>query len=139
VARSKRSPARLVVALSVAALLAVFLLYTAVAGSSTPTFKPSQVAAHADDGKISVTGKVVGPVTGDAHSSGGLRFALRDIGSGGVATGKPMPVVYHGSVPDMFKAGRDVNATGTLQHGSFVATAMTTKCPSKYTEKKTAG
>ncbi len=37
----------------------------------------------------------------------------------------------------MFKAGRDVNATGKLAGGTLVATAMTTKCPSKYTEQKT--
>ncbi len=49
---------------------------------------------------------------------------------------RPSPVVYHGSVPDMFKVGRDVNATGKLQGGSFAATALTTKCPSKYTDKK---
>jgi cytochrome c-type biogenesis protein CcmE len=137
VARSKRSPARLVVALGVAMLLAVFLLYTAVAGSSTPSLKPSEVAGHT--GTVSVTGKVVGPVTGNAHSTGGLRFALRDIGADGTARGASVPVVYHGSVPDMFKVGRDVNATGKLENGSFVATEMTTKCPSKYTEKKTAG
>jgi cytochrome c-type biogenesis protein CcmE len=119
----------------VAALLAVFLLYTAVAGSSTPSLKPSELAGHL--GTVSVTGKVVGPVTGNAHSTGGLRFSLRDIGSGGVATGKAVPVVYHGSVPDMFKVGRDVNATGKLENGSFAASALTTKCPSKYSDKKT--
>ena len=133
-ARSKRSPARLVVALSVAALLAVFLLYTAVAGSSTPSLAPSELAGQT--GTISLTGKVVGPITGDAHSPGGLRFSLRDIGTPDGGKKATVGVVYHGSVPDMFKAGRDVNATGKLEGGSFVATAMTTKCPSKYTDKK---
>jgi len=135
VARPKRSPARLVVALSVAGLLAVFLLYTAVAGSSTPSLKPSQLASHTGNGNVSVTGKVVGPVTGDAHSTSGLRFALQDIGPNGTAVGTAVPVVYHGSVPDMFKVGRDVNANGKLANGAFVATAMTTKCPSKYSDK----
>ena len=130
-ARPKRSPARLVVALSVAALLAVFLLYTAVAGSSTPSLSPSNLAGHT--GVVSLTGKVQGPVVGNAHSAGGLRFSLRDIQHPATA---PVSVVYHGSVPDMFKPGRDVNATGKLENGSFVATAMTTKCPSKYTDKK---
>ena len=36
-------------------------------------------------------------------------------------------------MPDLFEAGRDVNVTGTLEGGKFVATSMTTKCPSKYT------
>jgi cytochrome c-type biogenesis protein CcmE len=129
VARSKRSPARLVIALSVAALLAVFLLYTAVAGNSTPTYSPSELAGKS--GKLAVTGKVVGPITGDAHSTGGLRFNLRDInaGAGKAAT---VAVVYHGTVPDMFKVGRDVNASGNLEGGSFAANGLTTKCPSKY-------
>jgi cytochrome c-type biogenesis protein CcmE len=130
VARSKRSPARLVVALSVAALLAVFLLYTAVAGSSTPSLSPSELAGHT--GTVSLTGRVAGPITGDSHSAGGLRFAIHDIGK----PGPSVAVAYRGSVPDMFKAGRDVNVTGQLKDGVFVADAMTTKCPSKYSDKK---
>ncbi len=122
------------VALSVAALLAVFLLYTAVAGSSTPSVQPSELAGQT--GNLSLTGKVVGPISGDAHSAGGLRFTLRDINPPAGGKAATVPIVYHGSVPDMFKAGRDVNATGKLEGGSFVATAMTTKCPSKYTDKK---
>ena len=39
-------------------------------------------------------------------------------------------------MPDLFKVGRDVNVTGQLERGSFVATALTTKCPSKYTAAK---
>ncbi len=125
-----RNPARLIVALAVAGVLAVFLLYTALGGSSMPLLQPSNLAGHA--GTVSLTGKVVGPVAGDAHSDGGLRFALHDI-SGVSPT---IPVVYHGAVPDLFKTGRDVNLTGRLDHGSFVASEMTTKCPSKYTAAK---
>ena len=47
-------------------------------------------------GKLSVTGKVVGPVTGDSHSAGGLRFTLRDI-KAEPAGPRPSPVVYHGT------------------------------------------
>jgi cytochrome c-type biogenesis protein CcmE len=125
-ARSRRSPARLVIALSVAGLLAIFLIYTALAGS-TPALQPSNLAGHA--GKVSLTGKVVGKVTGDAHEPDGLRFRIHNI-NGASPT---IPVVYHGSVPDLFKTGRDVNLTGRLEGESFVATALTTKCPSKYT------
>ena len=125
-ARSRRSPARLVVALAVAALLAIFLVYTAITGT-TPSLEPSNLAGHT--GQVSLTGKVVGTVTGDSHTSGGLRFNLHDING----PSPTVPVVYHGSVPDLFETGRDVNVTGTLEGASFVATAMTTKCPSKYT------
>jgi cytochrome c-type biogenesis protein CcmE len=106
--------------------LAVFLLYTAI-GGSTPLLEPSNLAGHA--GTVSLTGKVVGPVAGDAHATVGLRFTLRNI-QGASPT---IPIVFRGSVPDLFKAGRDVNLTGRLQNGAFVANQMTTKCPSKYT------
>jgi cytochrome c-type biogenesis protein CcmE len=122
----KRSPARLVVALLVAAVLAVFLLYTSIAGGSTASLRPGQLAGHAN--KVSLTGMVVAPVTGDAHA-GGLRFRLRD--RGGSAT---VPVVYTGTVPDLFRAGREISLQGKLQAGAFVAEpgSMITKCPSKY-------
>jgi cytochrome c-type biogenesis protein CcmE len=127
-ASSSRSSARLIVALSVAAVLAVFLIYTAIAGS-TPALEPSNLAGH--EGVVSLTGKVVGPLRGDAHEAVGLRFRLHDING----MSPLVPVVYHGSVPDLFQTGRDVNMTGRLLGASFVATQLTTKCPSKYTAK----
>jgi cytochrome c-type biogenesis protein CcmE len=122
------SPARLIVALSVAAVLAVFLVYTSLAGG-TPAIQPGQLAAHT--GKVSLVGKVVGKPTGDAHA-GGLRFRLRD--RNGTAS---VPVVYKGSVPDLFQTGREVVVDGTLRGGVFVAVpdSLVTKCPSKYTPK----
>jgi cytochrome c-type biogenesis protein CcmE len=127
VARPTRSPARLVVALAVAGVLAVFLLYTALGGGSIELLQPSNLASHA--GTVSLTGKVVGPVAGDAKTDNGLRFALHNI----KGESPVVPIVYRGSVPDLFKVGRDVNLTGHLEGGSFVASQMTTKCPSKYT------
>jgi cytochrome c-type biogenesis protein CcmE len=124
--RSSRTPARLVVALSVAAVLAIFLVYTALKGS-TPALQPSNLAGHA--GTVSLTGKVIGPVMGDSHQATGLQFKLHNING----TSPVIPIVYHGSVPDLFKVGRDVNLTGRMHGESFVASALTTKCPSKYT------
>jgi cytochrome c-type biogenesis protein CcmE len=127
----KRSPARLVLALSVAAVLAVFLLYTSIAGGGTPTLRPSQLPGHHE--RVSLMGRVVGTPSGDAHA-GGLRFRLRDV-EGAVA----VPVVYTGSVPDLFKRGRDIVVDGRLRSGVFVAVPNTlvTKCPSKYSPKRT--
>src|SRR3990170_3670745 len=42
----RRHPVRLVVALSVAALPAVFLRYTSFAGGATPSLRPSRLADH---------------------------------------------------------------------------------------------
>ena len=130
----KRSPARLVVALSVAAVLAIFLLYTSLAGGGTPSLAPSELKGRT--GEVSLAGRVVGPIKGDAHL-GGLRFRLRDIKG---AARETVAVIYTGSVPDLFKAGRDVVVEGKLQNGTFVAKpgSLVTKCPSKYAPKKSA-
>ena len=128
----KASPARLVVALLVAAVLAVFLLYTSIAGGGNPSLAPSELAGHA--GKVQLAGVVVGPVRGDAHA-GGLRFELQDIGG---AKSTAVPIVYTGSVPDLFKVGRHIVVDGRLANGTFVAEpgSMITKCPSKYAPKR---
>ena len=126
----KQSPARLVVAVSVAACLAIFLLYTSIAGGGTVSLRPSQLSGHT--GTAQLFGVVLAPVSGDAHA-GGLRFRLRDID--GKAT---VPVVYRGSVPDLFRVGRDVYLKGRMQNGAFVGErdSLVTKCPSKYAPKK---
>jgi cytochrome c-type biogenesis protein CcmE len=116
-----------VVALAVAGVLAVFLIYTALGGNGIALLQPSNLSGHA--GTVSLTGKVRGPVTGDAKTDGGLRFTLHNI----KGESPIVPIVYRGSVPDLFKVGREVNLTGHLEGSSFVASQMTTKCPSKYT------
>jgi cytochrome c-type biogenesis protein CcmE len=130
VAKNPRS-ARLVIALSVAAVLAVFLLYVSIAGG-TAQVKPSQLAGHS--GTVSLVGKVVGPVHGAGYARNGLRFGVGDIGGS-----KTVPVLYRGSVPDQFKLGRHVVVSGRYSHGVFVAKkdSLVTKCPSKYAPKKT--
>jgi len=122
-----------VIALSVAAVLAVFLLYTSIAGGGNPSLAPSELAGRS--GEVQLAGLVVGPVTGDAHA-GGLTFRLRDIGE---KSGKAVAVRYAGSVPDLFKVGRHIVVDGRLRGGTFVAEpgSMITKCPSKYAPKQT--
>lgn len=124
------------IALSVAAALAIFLVYTSIAGGGNPSLSPSELSGH--KGRVQLVGVVVGPVTGDAHA-GGLRFALRDIGRGSGAT--TVPVRYAGSVPDLFKVGREVVVDGRVRDGAFVAVpgSMITKCPSKYAPKRSGG
>jgi cytochrome c-type biogenesis protein CcmE len=125
----RASPARLVLALGVAAMLAIFLVYTSIAGG-TPQLSPSELNGRT--GEVALVGKVVGSVSGDARGDG-LRFQLRDVeGSGAV------PVVYRGSVPDLFKSGRDISLKGELKNGTFVGTpgTLVTKCPSKYVAEK---
>jgi cytochrome c-type biogenesis protein CcmE len=127
------SPARLVIALSVAAALAVFILYTSIAGAGTPQILPSKVHKYAGQ-PVTLVGTVVA-TRGDAHSSAGMRFVLSDPQGAGNAR---VSVVYHGTVPDLYKVGRTVVVDGKLQDGRFVAKngSLSTKCPSKYAPAK---
>lgn len=125
----RSSPARLVIALSVAAMLAVFLLYTSIAGG-TPQLRPSELKGRTNE--VSLVGKVVAPVQRNGRT---IRFRLKDVDGGSAAR---LPVTYTGSVPEMFKAGRDISLKGRLRNGAFLGTpgTLVTKCPSKYTAKK---
>jgi cytochrome c-type biogenesis protein CcmE len=51
-----------------------------------------------------------------------------------------VPVVYHGTVPDLYKVGRVVVVNGKLTHGRFLADngTLSTKCPSKYAPAKSS-
>jgi cytochrome c-type biogenesis protein CcmE len=131
---NSKNHVRLVVALSVSALLAVFLLYTSVAGNATPSLSPSQLPGHS--GVVTLAGVVVGPTQGDAHSAP-LRFRVRDISGRGAS----VAVTYRGEVPDLFDVGRHVLLRGRLRAGTFVATpdSLVTKCPSRYVAKKGDG
>jgi cytochrome c-type biogenesis protein CcmE len=118
-----------VIALSVAAALAIFVVYTALAGNGVADLTPSTLAGHSGD--VSLVGAVVGRPQGDAYTRGGLRFRVKDIGD---TKAVAVPVVYHGSVPDLFRTGRHIVVEGTYRHGVFVAkrNSLITKCPSKY-------
>ena len=65
------NPVRLVIALSVAAALAIFLVFQAVAGNRTPSLNPSLLACHR--GSVSVSGYVLSPVRGDPHAASHVR------------------------------------------------------------------
>jgi cytochrome c-type biogenesis protein CcmE len=119
-----------VIALSVAAVLAVFLLYTSAFGG-TPALQPSELQGRA--GTVGLSGRVVAPVQRDGRT---VTFRLRDIGG---ATS--IPVRYTGSVPDLFALGRDVHVEGKLHGGVFVGApdTLVTRCPSKYKPTRADG
>jgi cytochrome c-type biogenesis protein CcmE len=54
-----------------------------------------------------------------------LKFDVED------STGS-MPVIYRGTAPDLFKEGGGVVLEGRFREGTFRATKILTKCPSKY-------
>jgi cytochrome c-type biogenesis protein CcmE len=121
---------RLVVALSVAVLLAAALVYTSFT-ASTEAKQPSQLLGAAPGTSYDMTGKVV---PGSVRRNGdALRFRVADREGGG----ESIPVTYTGTVPDPFRGGREIVLTGEVEHGTFVGQrdTLVTKCPSKFTTK----
>ena len=121
---------RLVVALSVAVLLAVALIYTSFS-ASTEAKEPSELLAASSGSSYEMTGKVV---QGSIHHAGnGITFRVVDRDG----KGESLPVSYQGTVPDPFRGGREIVLTGSLENGTFVGGPETliTKCPSKFTTK----
>jgi cytochrome c-type biogenesis protein CcmE len=121
---------RLVVALSVAVLLAVALIYTSFS-ASTEAKEPSELLVAAPGTSAEMTGKVV---KGSIHHAGnGITFRVVDRDGGG----RSLPVSYQGTVPDPFRGGREIVLTGSVENGTFVGEPETliTKCPSKFTTK----
>jgi cytochrome c-type biogenesis protein CcmE len=119
---------RLVVALSVAVLLAVALVYTSFS-ASTEAKEPSELIGAAPGASYEVTGRVVkGTVRRDGDD---LRFRVADRDG----QGESIPVTYSGVVPDPFRGGREIVLTGKLEQGTFVGEpdTLVTKCPSKFT------
>ena len=121
------------IALSIAVLLAIFLLYTSIAGGGTPLVQPSELREHS--GTVALGGIVVGKPSGDAHTKRGMRFRVRDRDGR-----ESVLVLYRGSVPDLFKRDREIGVRGELRNGIFVAEkdSLMTKCPSKYTAENSA-
>jgi cytochrome c-type biogenesis protein CcmE len=121
---------RLVVALSVAVLLAVALIYTSFS-ASTEAKEPSELLGASPGSSYEMTGEVVkGSVR---HVGNGIAFRVVDRDGGG----KALPVTYQGTVPDPFRGGREIVLTGSVENGTFVGEPETliTKCPSKFTTK----
>lgn len=134
VSRSRRRTVRFVVALTLAVLLSGALVYTTFSVASPERF-PAQIAAQSDPGQ---TYRVGGNVVAGSVSrkEGVLRFKL---GHPGTGSGRQIDVVYHGTVPDPFREGRDViidvkKDAVTGQTTEFVGqgNSLVTKCPSKF-------
>jgi cytochrome c-type biogenesis protein CcmE len=121
---------RLVVALGAAVLLAGALVYTSFS-AATEAKEPSQLLNAAPGKSYDLTGKVVdGSVR---HQGETIRFRVADRDNPSAS----IPVAYTGTVPDPFRAGREIVLTGSVRNRTFVGQRDTliTKCPSKFTEQ----
>src|ERR671932_59764 len=97
---ARKRTVRFVVALSAAVLLAAALVYTSFSASSEAR-TPSQLLAASQPGKVyQLTGKVE---PGYTRRGTVTHFRVRD------RTGtRSVPVTYEGTLPDPFRAGREV-------------------------------
>jgi len=120
---------RLVVALSVAVLLATALVYTSFS-ASTEAKSPSELLADTPAGSVEAYGKVL---TEETLPDGSREFVIADP-EDAAAT---VPVTYEGQVPDPFREGRDVIVTGEMVDGTLIAEkdSLITKCPSKFSDE----
>ena len=102
-----------------------------------------QAAAASTDGRIRVSGDVVeGSIVKDEKARE-IRFAIRATNADGEEPEAPaagssvesIPVVYAGTVPDIFREGIQVVVEGKMgSDGTFQAETLHAKCPSKYQE-----
>jgi cytochrome c-type biogenesis protein CcmE len=126
---ARKRTVRLVVALSVAVVLAGALIYTSFSAAS-PALDPSQLLRQAQPGRsYLLTGTVL--ANSVARDGAVLNFSVADR-----AGGATVPVAYTGTVPDPFREGREIIVTVEKQGGRYVGerNSLITKCPSKYKE-----
>ena len=126
---------RFIVAISLAVGLGAWLAWTSIGGSLETYAGPGELAAQTT---YRLNGTVApgapADAAGRAQTDEGLVFTLRDKEN----PGQTVEVVYHGSVPDQFKSGREIVVTGALDaQGRFIARedSLVTLCPSKFSDE----
>jgi cytochrome c-type biogenesis protein CcmE len=113
--------------------LALFFLgYMGFMGGMTYYYEVGEFISQggsADSQTVRVNGLVATDIERDGFD---LSFTLLD------ATGSEtsLPVVYHGVVPDSFGAGNQIVVEGKYTDGTFQASAILTKCSSRYEPEK---
>lgn len=110
-----------------------FLVYKATGDNLTYYREVDELLAApgSAEGKIRLSGDVVEGSIVRSDVSREIQFAITSPNAGGESA--RIPVVYSGSVPDIFKPGIQVVVEGSLQEdGTFRARTLLAKCPSKY-------
>jgi cytochrome c-type biogenesis protein CcmE len=106
------------------------LVWVAAGRGSVYYYTVSELLAKGPSQQVRVSGELVGgSVEGLGTTS--LKFVLHDRDR----PDQVIPVVYNGAIPDSFRdqPNSEVVAEGDLvAGGSFVATVLIPKCPSKY-------
>ncbi|HUP01478.1 MAG TPA: cytochrome c maturation protein CcmE [Gemmatimonadota bacterium] len=129
---------RLAIAITLVAGALAVLVFLGTRQNLTYYYEIDELAAATAEtkDKVRVSGDVVegSIVRHDADRT--VRFDLRgtaEPGSPAAAPGARLPVVYSGTLPDIFRPGIQVVVEGRLDaDGTFRAETLLAKCPSKY-------
>jgi cytochrome c-type biogenesis protein CcmE len=130
-ASSARSIRVAVAALVVVAAIG-YLIYTGFQSTSVYYLTVSELKSrgpsplNATFGDVRVAGIVQDGTVQRSSNDSTVRFVMADDGGS-------LPVVYKGMVPDIFGPGIQVVVEGRYVDGTFQATNLLAKCPSKFT------
>jgi cytochrome c-type biogenesis protein CcmE len=106
------------------------LVWVGVGRGSVYYYTVSELLVKGPTQKVRVSGELVGG-TVQGLGTTTLKFVIHDRDQ----SDQTISVVYNGAIPDSFQdlADAEVVAEGDLvAGGSFIATVLTPKCPSKY-------
>lgn len=135
---SRRRPklGRLAIGIALVAAALGYLVYAGTKDNLVYYYEVDEVQAAAakTDGKIRISGDVVEGSIAKDEQSREIRFAIRG-SSADEPQAATIPVVYAGTVPDIFREGIQVVVEGRMgADGTFEAETLLAKCPSKYQE-----
>ena len=125
---------KIVVGAVVVAVAVGALVWVGVGRGSVYYYSVSELLAKGPAQQVRVSGELVGG-TVEGLGTTTLKFVLHDRDQ----IDQTISVVYNGAIPDSFKdqADAEVVAEGDfVAGGSFVATVLIPKCPSKYEAAK---
>jgi cytochrome c-type biogenesis protein CcmE len=121
---------KIVAAAAVIVVAVGALVWVGVGRGSVYYYTVSELLAKGPAQQVRVSGELVGgSVEGLGTTT--LKFVIHDRDNGT----QVMPVVYKGAIPDSFRDQPDAEVVAEgdlLAGGSFAATVLTAKCPSKY-------
>lgn len=127
---------KMFIAGAVLAVAVIGLVFNVAFKTGATSVKPSEYKKKSkiiqEGTPIKLVGKVAKKSVG--KSNGKLIFKVKD--DKAKEDSEKISVIYEGAMPSGFAEGRYVIVDGAYSKGEpFVATYVTTKCPSKYQEK----
>lgn len=145
-ARSRPRIGRLAIGVVLVGSALGFLVYKATGDNLTyyRTVDELLAADGTSDEKIRISGDVVEGTIVRSDETRELRFEIEsttpDEAGAPPTTPRRIPVVYTGTVPDIFRGGIQVVIEGSVDDGgTFQAETLLAKCPSKYQEEGDLG